>query len=160
MGRASPTSVLNAMWSTSSKAGLSPPATGLRRRRQRQHVILSTNGTDEILYKWLHLCNRLPAPRPRRVHKSSEFRVSSECLATALKEGLALIERKLVTGETIHRHLSRKIGELDFHDLLLDDWDIQHLHLGTAIAGKGKSKGLIEGTREGVYCMMTCTSFR
>src|SRR5262245_50315678 len=67
-----------------------PPSTGacyLEHRRYR----------DDILYKWVHLRNRIPAPRPRRVHKSREFRVSIESLAPELREGLALIERKLVT---------------------------------------------------------------
>jgi hypothetical protein len=108
---------------------------------------------NDIFYKWLHVCNRIPAPRPRRIHKSSEFRVSSESLAPELKEGLELVESKLTTGETIHHHLSRRIGDLDFHDLLLDDWDIHHLHLGTAISKKGNSQGLIEGTREVAYCI-------
>jgi hypothetical protein len=108
---------------------------------------------DDILYKWLHLCNRIPPPRPRRVHKSSEFRVSSVSLAPELQKGLSLIEHKLAHGHTVHHHLSRRIGELNYHDLLLDDWDIHHLHLGTTVIDRGKSKGLIEGTREVVYCI-------
>src|ERR1051325_1385424 len=123
-----------------------PPSTGACDLEHRHY-------RDDILYKWIHLRNRIPASRPRRVHKSREFRVSSESLAPELKAGLALIERKLVTGETIYHHLSRKIGELDFHDLLLDDWDIHHLHLGTSFDDKDKNQGLIEGTREVVYCI-------
>lgn len=108
---------------------------------------------DEILYKWLHLRNRVPLSRPRKIHRSSEFRVSSESLAPELQKGLALIERKLAHGHTIYHHLSRTISELDYHDLLLDDWNIHHLHLGTTIIDRGRNKGLIEGTSNVVYCI-------
>ena len=85
---------------------------------------------------------RLVRPKPRKIWKSRELQCPPE-----LKAGLALLEHKVKSGEDINSHLSRKISELDYNDSLLNDWGIFHFHLGTKLIAKGKSKGLIEGTK-------------
>ncbi|HBL12133.1 MAG TPA: hypothetical protein DD379_12130, partial [Cyanobacteria bacterium UBA11162] len=39
--------------------------------------------------------------------------------------------------EDLRPHLSKRIGNLDYNDLLLNDWGIYHLHLGTTLDASG-----------------------
>jgi len=79
------------------------------------------------------------------VHRSVAFKCPKKHTA-----GLAIVEDKLVRGETVHPHLSRKLHDVEYHDALLNDWSIQHLHLGTTYM----PNGLIKGTGEILYCII------
>ena len=61
---------------------------------------------------------------------------------------LAEIERKIESGENINPYLSRKLPNLSANDELLNDWGIQHFHLGSSVITKKKNKGFIRGTPE------------
>ena len=61
---------------------------------------------------------------------------------------LSEIERKVERGENINPYLSRKLPNLSANDELLNDWGIQHLHLGSSLITKKKNRGFIEGTPE------------
>jgi hypothetical protein len=51
-----------------------------------------------------------------------------------------LLENKIVIGEDILSHLSRKLKNLDEIDDLLYDWGIFHMHLGTTFESDGYIK--------------------
>ena len=59
---------------------------------------------------------------------------------------LAEIERKIESGKNLNPYLSRKLPNLSANDELLNDWGIQHLHLGSSVITKKKNKGFIKGT--------------
>ena len=63
--------------------------------------------------------------RPRTIQISKEFQCPPE-----LQAGLASIKRKILQGEDLTPHLPLEICDLDYNDLLLNDWGIHHLHLG------------------------------
>lgn len=83
---------------------------------------------DDICFNYFNLKKRLIQPTPRKVMISKEFKCPEE-----LKNGLNLLKEKIEKGEDIHPYLSKKILDLSYHDDLLNDWGIYHLHLGTEI---------------------------
>jgi hypothetical protein len=121
-------------------------AANFRQRLVDAGYAVPANWSDrEIVYAWSNVRHRIPHVRPRRVHRSAEFTCPGKHAA-----GLAIVEDKLLRGETIHQHLSRRVNDLEYHDALLNDWDIQHLHLGTTYL----PNGLIKGTGEILYCII------
>jgi hypothetical protein len=99
---------------------------------------------DQVVYAWANVRLRTPPARARRVWRSTEFRCS-----TSRQSGLVRLEQRLERGERINSHLSRRLSLLDFHDQLLVDWGIQHLHLGIT----DLPNGLVAGTSELVYAI-------
>jgi hypothetical protein len=91
---------------------------------------------------YFNLRKRLVMPVPRIVLISKEFSCPPD-----LNDGLKMIKEKIVKGQNITPHLSRrisaqKITNLDYDDAFLNDWGIHHLHLGTVI----KDDGFIDRT--------------
>ena len=69
---------------------------------------------------------------------------------------LAEIERRISWGENINPYLSRKLPDLRVNDDLLNDWGIQHLHLGrSVITTETKNKGRMTGTKDLLYVYFT-----
>ena len=101
---------------------------------------------DKLILAYFRTLRRFVAPLPRNIHKARDFVCPAE-----YHDALAKIERKIRRGESINPHLSRKLLEIDYNDLLLNDWGIQHLHLGTREYDTGKHKGFIQGTKELLY---------
>lgn len=75
---------------------------------------------------------RIVTAIPRKIHKAETFSVPQEH-AVALNT----IEQKIRNGEWIVPYLHRKITLPDYDDLLLNDWGIHHLHLGTEVCADG-----------------------
>ena len=101
-----------------------------------------------ILYHDAHL--RRVSQRPRKVSKAKDFVCPPE-----LEAGLALLEAKVTAGDDLNPHVSRKILKIGFQDGLLNDWGIQHFHLGTTTL----ANGLIEGTKLVLFAKVTATDF-
>ena len=101
---------------------------------------------DKLLLAYFRTLRRFVAPVPRDIHKARDF-----VCPTEYHDALTKIECKIRRGDSINPHLSRKLLEIDYNDLLLNDWGIQHLHLGTREYNTGKHKGFIQGTRELLY---------
>lgn len=92
------------------------------------------NGLDRSAVCRLHLnlLRRRVPPVPRKVHIASEFSCPQE-----LKPGLDLVLGKIESGQDLKPHLSRSFAKLEYHDMLLNDWGIHHLHLGTTLDPDG-----------------------
>ena len=102
---------------------------------------------ESVMLTYFRIQRRLVAPDPRTIHKAHDFSCPPQ-YADALQE----IERKIAIGESINHYLSRKLARSGFNDLLLNDWGIHHLHLGTKIIPAGeKNEGFIEGTKALLY---------
>jgi len=69
------------------------------------------------------------------------------------QQGLDDLRTKLERGEDVNPHLSAACRDADdpnFHDRLLNDWDIQHLHLGPT-----RSTSLVERSRNVLFARIT-----
>lgn len=62
-------------------------------------------------------------------------------------KAVAAIENVILHGGLLTPYLSKRIMRLDYDDLLLNDWRIHHLHLGTAI----ESDGFVSRTADLLY---------
>ena len=107
------------------------------------YVGVSERDDSDLPRIYFDVCRRLVTPEPRKIHKAKEFSCPSE-----FRNTLAEIERKIENGEDIHPHLSRKLRVLTYNDALLNDWGIQHLHLGERI----ESDGFVKRTGPLLYC--------
>lgn len=101
---------------------------------------------DELILTYFRVLRRFVSSIPRTIRKARDFVCPPEHL-----DALVQIENKIKIGNSINPYLSRKLIDLDYNDLLLNDWGIQHLHLGKTVYTKGNHKGFIEGTKELLY---------
>jgi hypothetical protein len=90
---------------------------------------------SDIPLCYFNLLRRMVNPVPRTILKSREFTCPAPLLA-----GLALVESKIVRGENLQPHLSRKLLKPFFNDGMLNDWGIHHLHLGDVVEPDGFAK--------------------
>jgi hypothetical protein len=104
---------------------------------------MSTIAHDKILLLYNELLMRLIVPCKRKIEIAKEFSCPAE-----LETGLEQLKQKIIDGESINGHLSRKIKSIDYDDKMLYDWDVHHLHLGTEIDPR---TGLIRGTKDVVF---------
>lgn len=98
---------------------------------------------NEVLIKGLSFEHRLIPMTPRTIHKPAGFVCPPQYL-----DALAFLETKIVNGDDLVPHQSRKIINSYYKDRLLSDWGIQHLHLGTEMES---SRPLIQGTSEVLF---------
>lgn len=87
---------------------------------------------DTIVYSYFSLKKRLIKPAKRKILKSDVF-----VCPTDLMNALTLIESKIINGDDLLPHLSRKLNNIREKDGLLFDWGIHHLHLGTVMESNG-----------------------
>ena len=87
---------------------------------------------EELCHRYLNLRRRLVSPGPRTVLLAHEFTCPPD-----LAGDFELVRRKIEVGEDLRPHLSRGFMNLDSHDMLLNDWGIHHLHLGTEMEPDG-----------------------
>ena len=115
----------------------------LRIRGYGECSIDSIKDDYSLVLAYFGALRRMVSMVKRTVFKASGFACPPEYVSA-----LAEIERKIESGENINPYLSRKLPNLGANDELLNDWEIQHLHLGTSLITKRKNKGFIEGTPE------------
>ena len=92
----------------------------------------SSNKEFALLCAYYKAQRRIVSTIPRVIHKASTFSVPTEHAAA-----LNTIEQRIRNGESIVPYLHRTIKCLDYDDLLLNDWGIHHLHLGTKTCSDG-----------------------
>lgn len=69
---------------------------------------------------------------PRTVHVASTLRVPQ-----GLENGYDMVKEKIRTGADLTPHLSKQSRKAKFDDGFLNDWGLQHLHLGTTVGSDG-----------------------
>jgi len=99
-----------------------------------------------LILAYFRLLRRLVSNVRRTVVKAKSFVCPPKYV-----DILAKIERKIRSGENINAYLSRKLIRIDYNDPLMNDWGIQHLHLGERVITEGEHKGFIQGTPELLY---------
>ncbi|WP_437741862.1 hypothetical protein WMF39_40725 [Sorangium sp. So ce1504] len=107
---------------------------------------LDANEACIILFKVL---GRTIPMRSRIVKRSREL--NARDLTTDQVTALQTIEAESLGGLNLNHRLTRKFWNADFDDLLLNDWSIQHLHLGPPGGGP---KGLSGGMKELLFVMV------
>src|SRR5690606_26275902 len=93
-----------------------------------------TASDDEVSRAYWNLRLRLVEAQPRKVHLSSNLAGLGET------GGGERLRRKFETGEDINAHQSKADLNSEnraFHDLLFNDWGIQHFHLGKRLEPSG-----------------------
>jgi hypothetical protein len=86
----------------------------------------------EVFVCYLNLLHRAVKAQPRRVHRATKF----SC-PPGFEAGLAIVEGKILRGDSLRAHLSRSLLNSSYQDSMLNDWDVHHLHLGTALEADG-----------------------
>lgn len=89
---------------------------------------------------WNAHARRIPV-RPRTVHWSRELRSREASLSVEIRNGLAVVEREIQAGDDLTARLSRQLAKAKLKpDLMLNDWDIHHLHLDAAHRAGGTAE--------------------
>lgn len=112
-------------------------------------VPAGTASKDVALLFFNALFRRIPQ-KPRKIWKSRELQCPPQ-----LQNGLNWLEQKVVNGDDLNPHLSRKITALNYDDALLNDWHIFHFHLGTTLM----ANGLVQGTDPVLFARVTDGDF-
>ncbi len=109
--------------------------------------------TDErdVIRAYASIRHRRIRPRVRVVHKAS-YTVPSH-LAYGEQQLLA----KVAAGGDLWPHQSRQIGNVAAEDGMLNDYGIQHFHLGTS--SDPKRPHLIQGTKELLFAVLKENDF-
>lgn len=87
---------------------------------------------QKVSFQYFNFMRRRINPIPRKILISKEFNCPEK-----LKTGLEIIKEKIIQGEDLYHHLSTNIRNLNYNDLLLNDWGIYHLHLGEKLNKDG-----------------------
>ncbi len=87
--------------------------------------------TEDIPVHYFNAAQRRITATPRKVLVSDTFHCPAEHL-----QGWEQIKRNVIEGKDLNPYLSKFIGKVKKTDLLLNDWGVHHLHLGTALDGQ------------------------
>lgn len=88
----------------------------------------TTGLTTDVPVHYFNAAQRRISARPRTLLVSDTFRCPVEHQA-----GWDLIQQKVKNGQDLIPHLSKLIEKTTKTDLMLSDWGVYHLHLGTQI---------------------------
>jgi hypothetical protein len=107
---------------------------------------------SDVVLMYLNVRKRLINAKPRNVYAAPDIDVSPEH-----KDGFNLICHKAKEGEPLRPHQSDKLLRADCSDALLNDWGIQHLHLG--LTSGSRKDGFVDGTERLLYAIATERDF-
>lgn len=110
----------------------------IERLKEAGYSFEPTNDEDAI-YTYFSVMHRRVKSQPRTVHKADYF------VPAHLVAGEQQLLEKVAAGGNLWPHQSRKIGNLSVQDAMLNDFGVQHFHLGTTLKA---ATNLIEGTKE------------
>lgn len=108
-----------------------------------------TNDEDAI-YLYFSVRHRRVRRQPRTVHKAA-YTIPAHLVA-----GEKYLLTKVSAGDDLWPHQSRKIVRLSIQDGMLNDYGVQHFHLGTSLK---VGTDLIEGTKELLFAIVTDYDF-
>lgn len=121
-----------------------------RRLLASRYEVPETETPDQVCIKYFNVLRRCISVKPRMVHVSREFRCPS-----VHQHGIDSIRAKVSSGQNLNPHLSRNLLDLDYNDLLLNDWRIHHFHLSTIL----DPSGFVTRTDPLLFAMVTDTDF-
>ena len=95
-----------------------------------------------VFRRYFEMSRRTIVPRSRQVHWSRELEARQ--LTDTQRQAILCIQAESLAGENLNPRRSRYQWNPNFSDDLLNDWGIQHFHLG---ARGGEKMGLAGGTK-------------
>ena len=104
---------------------------------------------DAVITTYYGVIRRFVVPRPRRVRKARGVSCPAEH-----QNALDSIEQTIERGDNILPYLSRKLKQVGFGELLLNDWGIHHLHLGETV----ERDGYVGRTRKLLYVLFDASN--
>ncbi len=108
------------------------------RLKKMGHPPQPGSNQEDIAFAYFNLLRRKIPALPRRVECAREFSCPS-----VMQARLDYLTKKIEHGENLTPHLSTSVGRnAGYNDMLLNDWGIHHLHLGTTF----RSDGFIDRT--------------
>ena len=111
----------------------------------------SFSDNEEVIYSYVKVYHRRIRSQPRSVHKAAYN------VAEHLVEGEKELIGKVLSGDDLWPHQSRKILEIGPEDGMLNDYGIQHFHLGTS--SDPRYPNLVRGTKDLLFAIVTDTDF-
>src|ERR1700760_855441 len=82
---------------------------------------------EDILIAYFDALRRRPAMRPRKIWIADDF-----ACPPGYRAGWEQLQKKVIGGGDFGPHLSKGHARLGTLDGLLNEWNVHHLHLGTA----------------------------
>lgn len=104
----------------------------IQRRALRSEGYTPSSDNQQVSFQFFNMIKRLIEPRPRVVHEAKGIVCPPD-----LESAYTKIKAKISRGENLRPHLSRTLTDLDFDDMLVNDWGIYHLHLSTTVESNG-----------------------
>lgn len=101
------------------------------------YAVPSSATFEEVLFTFYNARLRRISRRPRRVHRSKEL--TARRLRRNVRLVVDQIARKAARGDDLMPFLHRAITDKPtYNDLLLNDWGLHHMHLGSSEPRKGE----------------------
>lgn len=104
-----------------------------------KHSRLSDSSSDQVLLEYFNYKSKCIDPHRRKVFYSKELKSKIEQKyyqnkyingsTSCVDDLIRCFALKFENGEDINGHLSRKVNKADNNDVLLNSWNIKHLHL-------------------------------
>jgi hypothetical protein len=107
---------------------------------------------DDVLISFFDSLRRRPEVRPRRIWIADDFACPPH-----YEDGWKQLQKKVVDGEDLRPHLSRRHARLDVLDGMLNEWGVHHLHLGTTAAAGNPSR--VERSGPVLFARITLDDF-
>jgi hypothetical protein len=104
---------------------------------------------DTVLKRYLNLLLRIPPTIVWTVRQSKEL--ANKILPQEITLGLQQLIEKAESGQDLKPHLSTRIDDADYRDLMFYDWGIFHFHLGTN--PYPKRQGFVERTDDLLFAI-------
>lgn len=100
----------------------------IRNTFKLNNISTSSLEPDKLYLQWSNIRRKHPLPHARKVIFSKEIKkkISDN---SELNELVAYFKEKFEIGEDITGHLSKTIYQAEYWDILLNHWNIYHLHL-------------------------------
>lgn len=81
---------------------------------------------DSVSYKYWNVKRKELFPAPRKVYEPEGFAIPSNQL-----DAYSWLKSKILAGENVNPHQSKRLSNTSFEDPLFNDWGIHHFHLTT-----------------------------
>jgi len=101
----------------------------IRRLSNLGHPPTPEEDLDTLLIRYLNLIRRMPPVISWNIKKSKEL--ISKSLSEEIHNGLQQFIEKAESGQDLKPHISTRINNPDYKDLMFYDWGVFHFHLGT-----------------------------
>lgn len=113
--------------------------------------IAPTGSTEEIIRAYVNVRHRRVPVKPRKVYKATYT------VPAALAAGESAFLSKVGAGDDLRPYQSTRLERVDFNDGMLNDFGIQHFHLG--MAPHPTKPGFIERTDPVLFAMVRDNDF-